>query len=120
MKRLIAFLCMATTLCAANQYEEECTITNHFGYVNLGLGPFPLPLPTLGFGYRTQNDRHGLDINAAGVMVAFDRAAVKLAGRCMFYFDPNEVRQFYVGIGPAASVVFAASGRTSWAGWGLS
>ncbi len=120
MKKITAFLCIATILFAVNQYEEESGIINHFGYVNLGVGPLPFPLPTLGFGYRTQNDRHGMDLSAAGVMVAFDRAALKLSGRCLFYFSPNELKQFYGGIGPAASVIFAPSASSSWAGLGLS
>lgn len=120
MKRVIPFLCFGLMLCAANQYEEESEVINQYGYVNLGLGPLPFPVPTLGFGYRTQNDRRGIDINGSCVIVAPERVALKLAGRVMFYFNPNEVKQYYAGIGPALSPVFSPFNSSSWAGLGIS
>ncbi|MBX7066426.1 MAG: hypothetical protein K1X28_04265 [Parachlamydiales bacterium] len=61
--------------------------------MNLGLGPLPLPIPTLGLGHWTQNERCEIDVNASFIIVAPERAALKLAGRGMFYFNPNQIAQ---------------------------
>jgi hypothetical protein len=63
------------------------------------VGTLLLINPTGGVGYRLQHNHHGLDI-AARLSLGFTLQA-KLSGMYVYYCNPQDSSQYYVGVGGA-------------------
>ncbi|MEX0962219.1 MAG: hypothetical protein WDZ28_05135 [Simkaniaceae bacterium] len=81
-------------------------VKNHFGYVDLGVGPLPLPLPQFGAGYRSQFQRLGADVHVSALPLLTHATVLKGSFNLLYYFKPDLEKQYYVGIGPEVGAYF--------------
>ncbi len=117
MLKYVLALSLATGFLIAQEEVVSCEtmpqeVTQGFGYLSIGLGPFPVPLPAFTGGYRSQAGHHGFD---ASLQVQTVIAATQLKTNLLYHYYPKPClrSQSYYGIGVGPSVVFKGHRRST-------
>lgn len=110
MKYMIALL-FAVGSVMAQEHVVPCEtipqeVTQDFGYLSVGLGPFPAPIPAFAGGYRVQSGHHGMDTSLQ-VQTLIEITQLKVNLLYHYYPKPCLASQSYFGVGVGPSVVFS-------------